>query len=164
MRDARQMAEAQIGEGVADMVEFKAQVSRHEASEKASRLGIQASGNIFQTGSFLTKFWPILAPGGVGSTSQRLRAQDCSRSRHAERGASNVYSAMSSRSLAKTFTRCKWIERSGARHANFEGGRWKTNLKPPQSLIGMISRCKSSVRWQISRQARQSDYCDDRES
>jgi len=56
MRDARQMAEAQIGEVVADMVEFKAQVSRHEASEKASRLGIQASGNIFQTGSFLTKF------------------------------------------------------------------------------------------------------------
>ena len=144
MRDARQMAEAQIGEGVADMVEFKAQVSRHEATTRASRLGIQASGNIFQTGSLLTKSkgtdpsHSYRAPGGVGSTSQGLRAQDCGRSRHAERGASNVYSAGSSRSLAKTFTRCKWIERSGARHANFEGGRWKTNLKPQQSLIGMI--------------------------
>jgi len=35
VRDVRQIAEAQIGEGVADMVEFKAQVNGHEATEKA---------------------------------------------------------------------------------------------------------------------------------
>jgi len=38
VRDARQIAEAQIGEGVADMVEFEAQVSGHEATEKANRI------------------------------------------------------------------------------------------------------------------------------
>jgi len=36
VRDVRQIAEAQIGEGVADMVEFEAQVSGHEATEKAN--------------------------------------------------------------------------------------------------------------------------------
>ena len=38
VRDVRQIAEAQIGEVVADMVDFKAQVSGHEATEKASRI------------------------------------------------------------------------------------------------------------------------------
>jgi len=39
VRDVWQIAEAQIGEEVADMVEFKAQLSRYEPTEKAS--GIQ---------------------------------------------------------------------------------------------------------------------------
>jgi len=38
VRDVRQIAEAQIGEGVAEMVNFKAQVNRHEATEKANRI------------------------------------------------------------------------------------------------------------------------------
>ena len=38
VRDMRQIAEAQIGEGVADMVEFKTQVNGHEAKEKANRI------------------------------------------------------------------------------------------------------------------------------
>jgi len=38
VRDMRQIAEAQIGERVADMVEFEAQVSGHEATEKANRI------------------------------------------------------------------------------------------------------------------------------
>jgi len=38
VRDAQQIAEAQIGEGVADMVEFKAQVNGHEATENANRI------------------------------------------------------------------------------------------------------------------------------
>jgi len=38
VRDVWQIAEAQIENGLADMVKFKAQVSRHEATEKASRL------------------------------------------------------------------------------------------------------------------------------
>jgi len=38
VRDVQQIAEAQIGEGVADMVEFEAQVSGHEATEKANRI------------------------------------------------------------------------------------------------------------------------------
>jgi len=38
VRDVRHIAEAQIGEGVADMVELEAQVSGHEATEKANRI------------------------------------------------------------------------------------------------------------------------------
>ena len=38
VRDVRLIAEAQTREGVADMVEFKAQVSGHEVTEKASRI------------------------------------------------------------------------------------------------------------------------------
>jgi len=38
VRDVRQIAEAQIGEGLADIVEFKAQVNGHEATEKANRI------------------------------------------------------------------------------------------------------------------------------
>jgi len=38
VRDVRQIAEAQIGEGVADMVELEAQASGHEATEKANRI------------------------------------------------------------------------------------------------------------------------------
>ena len=36
VRDVRQIAEAQIGEGVADMMEFKAQVNGHEETDKAN--------------------------------------------------------------------------------------------------------------------------------
>jgi len=36
--DVREIAEAQIGQGVADMVEFEAQVNGHEATEKANRI------------------------------------------------------------------------------------------------------------------------------
>ena len=38
VRDVRQITEAQIGKGVADMVEFKAQVSGHDVTEKANRI------------------------------------------------------------------------------------------------------------------------------
>jgi len=38
VRDMPQIAEAQIREGVADMVEFKAQVNGHEATKKANRI------------------------------------------------------------------------------------------------------------------------------
>ena len=37
VRDVRQIVEAQIGEGVADMVEFEAQVNGYEATKKANR-------------------------------------------------------------------------------------------------------------------------------
>jgi len=38
VRDVQQIAEAQIGEGVADMVEFEAQVNGHEATKKANKI------------------------------------------------------------------------------------------------------------------------------
>jgi len=37
VRDVRQIAEAQIGEGAVDMVDFKAQINGHEATKNAQR-------------------------------------------------------------------------------------------------------------------------------
>ena len=54
------------------------------------------------------------ALGTVGSTSQSLRVQDGGKSRHAERGVSNVQGAGSSRSMVRTFTRCNWVEVANA--------------------------------------------------
>ena len=51
-RDVRQIAEAQVGEGVADMVEFEAQVNGHEATEKANK--IQASQGLLDWQLFWT--------------------------------------------------------------------------------------------------------------
>ena len=80
--------------------------------------------SIFQTGSSPTDSKGIdlsyfyRAPGGEGSTGLGLRAQDGGRSRHAERGASNMHSTQSSRSLTMTFTRCNWVEGASAKRAN----------------------------------------------
>jgi len=40
VRDVQQIVEAQIGGGVADMVEFEAQVSEREVTEKANRIQV----------------------------------------------------------------------------------------------------------------------------
>jgi len=76
---------------------------------------------IVQTGSLpaisngIDLSYSYLALGGVASTT--VRVQDGGKSRHAERGASNVHSAGSSRSLTRTFTRCNWVEGASAKCA-----------------------------------------------
>jgi len=117
VRDVRQIAEAQNGEGVADMVEFEAQVSGHEATKKANR--IQAWQGLLDWQLVvrfdrIDLFYSYRALGGVGSTSQSSRVQDDGKSRHAERGASNVQGAGSSRSIVRTSTRCNWVEVASA--------------------------------------------------
>jgi len=95
-------------------------------------------GKVCQTGSSPTDSTRIhlsysyRALGGVGSTSQSSKVQDGGKSQHAEQSASNVHSARSSRSLARTFTR-----RNSGCFACKEGIR-TTNLKPQQPLIGII--------------------------
>ena len=102
----RQIKEVQIGEGVADMVEFKAQVKRPKRPTETK------PGRVFQNGSSPTDTTRIdlsysyRALSGVGSTSQSSKVQDGGKSRHAERSANNVHSAGSSRSLARTLTSC----------------------------------------------------------
>ena len=59
VRDVRRIAEAQIGEEVADMVRCKAQVNGHEATEKANR--IQAwQGSDWQLANRFDKDRPVL--------------------------------------------------------------------------------------------------------
>ena len=113
VKDVRQIAEAQIGEGVADMVEFEAQVNGHEAIEKANRIQAWQGLLDWQLADRFDRDRPVLLLSGSWwsrSTSQRSRVQDGGKSRHAERGASNVQGAGSSRSLVRTFTGCNWVE------------------------------------------------------
>jgi len=63
---------AQIGEGVADMVKFKAQVNGHEATEKANRIQAWKGLSDWQLADRFNRiglsysYWVL---GGVGSTS-----------------------------------------------------------------------------------------------
>ena len=56
----RQIAEAQIGEKVADMVEFEAQVSEHEATEKANRIQAWQGHSDWQLGDRFDRDTPVL--------------------------------------------------------------------------------------------------------
>jgi len=72
-------SEAQIGEGVADMVEFKVQVNGHETTEKANRIQAWQGLSDWQLTDRFDKDRPVLLlPGscGVGSTNQSSRLQD----------------------------------------------------------------------------------------
>jgi len=60
VRDVRQIVEAQIGEGVADMVELKAQVDGHEATEKANRIQAWQGLSDWQLADRFDKDRPVL--------------------------------------------------------------------------------------------------------
>jgi len=60
VRDVRQIAEAQIGEGVADIVEFEAQVNGHEVTEKANRIQAWQSLLDWQLADRFDKDKPVL--------------------------------------------------------------------------------------------------------
>ena len=68
VRDVRQIAEAHIGEGVADMVKFEAQVSGHEATEKANRIQAWQSLLDWQLADRFDRNRPVLLlPGSLWS-------------------------------------------------------------------------------------------------
>ena len=92
---------------MADMVEIKAELNGHAVTEKASRIQVWQSKAI-------DLFYTYRALGGVGNMNQSSRVQDGGKSQHAKRGASNVHSAESSKYLARTFTRCNWVEVASA--------------------------------------------------
>jgi len=119
VREVRQIAEAQIGEGVADMVEFEAQVNGYEATEKANRIQVWQGLSDWQLADRFDKDRPVLpSPGSWWRFQHEAEFesagwwQNCGR--HAGRSANNVHSAGSSRSLVKTFTRRNWVEVAGA--------------------------------------------------
>jgi len=60
VRGVQQIAEAQIGEGVGDMVEFEAQVNGHEATEKANRIQAWQSLSDWQLADKFDKDGPVL--------------------------------------------------------------------------------------------------------
>ena len=70
VRDVRQIAVAQIGEVVADMVKFKAQVNEHEATEKASRIQVWQHLSDFQLANSFERNRSVLILPGSGWSGQ----------------------------------------------------------------------------------------------
>jgi len=64
VRDVRQIAEAQIGEGVVDMIKFKAQVNGHEATEKTNRIQAWHGLSHWQLADRFDKDRPVLLLSG----------------------------------------------------------------------------------------------------
>jgi len=60
VRDVRQIAEVQIGKGLADMVKFKAQVNGHEATRKANRIQAWQGLSDWQLADRFDKDRPVL--------------------------------------------------------------------------------------------------------
>jgi len=60
VRDVRQIAEAHIGEGIADMVEVKAQVNGHALTEKANRIQVWQGLLDWQLADRFDKDRPVL--------------------------------------------------------------------------------------------------------
>jgi len=70
VKDGQQIVEAQIGEGVADMVEFKAQVNGHEAFEQANRFQAWKGLSDWQLADRFDKDRPVLLVSGSWCSGQ----------------------------------------------------------------------------------------------
>jgi len=117
VRDVQQIAEAQIGEGVADMVEFEAQVIGHEATEKDNRIQAWQGLLDWQLADRINRDRPVLLlPGSwwIGQhepefesagwwqkLTRRAWCKQCARCRIVKE-------------LLRTFTRCNWVEEASA--------------------------------------------------
>jgi len=73
LRDVRQIAKAQIGEGVADMVELKAQASGHEVTKKANIIQGYQGLSDWQLANRINRDRPVLLlPGSWWSGQHEL--------------------------------------------------------------------------------------------
>jgi len=77
VRDVRQIAEAQFGEGVADMVEYEARVSGHEATEKANRIQAWQGLLDWQLVDIFDRDRPVLLFPGSGWSGQHEPKFEC---------------------------------------------------------------------------------------
>jgi len=139
VRDVRQIAEAQIGEGVADMVEFEAQVSGHEATKKA---------NIIQA-------WQGLLDWQLADRFERDRAvlflpgSWWSGQHEPEFESAGWWQKPTRRAWCKQCARCRIVKEYGKDFHKMQlgrggeclackGGSRTTNQTPQQPWIGMI--------------------------
>jgi len=139
VRDVRQIAEAQIGEGVADMVKLEAQVSGYEATEKANRIQAWQGLLDWQLADRFDRDRPVLV----------LPQSWWSGQHEPEFESAGWWQKPTSRSWCKQCARC-WIVKEygkdfhkmqlgrGGECLACKGGSRTTNQNPQQLLIGMI--------------------------
>jgi len=103
VRDVRQIAEAQTGEGVADMVEFKAQVNGHEVSEKANIIQAWRGLLDWQLADRFDRDRPVLPiPGSWWS-----------RQHEPEFESAGWWQKPTRRACCKQFARCRIVKKFG---------------------------------------------------
>jgi len=139
VRDVQQIKEAQIGEGVADMVEFEAQVSGHEATEKANRIRAWQGLLDWQLADRFDRDRPVLLlPGSWWSGQHEPEFESAGWWRKPTR-----------RAWCKQCARCGIVKEYGKDFHKMQLGRGgeclackegsqTTNQNPQQPLIGMI--------------------------
>jgi len=139
VRNLRQIAEAQIGKGVADMVEFKAQINGQEATEKANRIQAWQSLLDWQLADRFDRDRPVIPLPGSWWSGQH------------EPGFENAgwWQKPTRRACCKQCAKCGIVKEfgknfhkmqlgRGGRCLACKGGSRTTNPKPQQPLIGMI--------------------------
>jgi len=139
VRDVRQIAEAQIGEGVADMVELKDEVNGHEATEKANRIQASQGLSDWQLADKFDKDRPVLL----------LPSSWWSGQHEPEFESAGWWQKPTRRAKCKQCAQCGVVMEFGKDFHNTQLGRGgrciaykgrirTTNLRPQQPLIGMI--------------------------
>ena len=139
VRDVRQIAEAQIGEGVADMVKFEAQVSGHEATEKANRIQAWQGLLDWQLADRFDRDRPVLLLPGSWWSGQH----------EPEFESAGWWQTPTRQAWCKQCARCGIVKEYGKDFHKMQlgrggecltckGGSRTTNQNPQQPLIGMI--------------------------
>jgi len=139
VRDVQQIAEAQIGEGMADMVEYKAQVNGHEGTEKANRIQAWQGLLDWQLADKFDKDRPVLLLPGSGWRGQH----------EPEFKSAGWWQKPTRRVCCKKCARCGIVKELGTDFHKMQlgrggeclackGGSRTTNQNSQQPLIGMI--------------------------
>jgi len=139
VRDVWQIAEVQIGEGVADMVEFEAQVSGHEATEKANRIQAWQGLSDWHLADRFDRDRPVLL----------LPVSWWSGQHEPEFESAGWWQKLTCPAWCKQCARCGIVKEygkdfhkmqlgRGGECLSCKGGSRTTNENPQQPLIGMI--------------------------
>jgi len=139
VRDVRQIVEAQIGGGVADMAEFEAQVSGHEATERANRIQAWQGLLDWQFADRFDRDRPVLLLPGSWWSGQH----------EPEFESAGWWQKPTRRAWCKQCARCRIVKEYGKDFHKMQlgrggecltckGGNRTTNRNPQQPLIGMI--------------------------
>jgi len=139
VRDVWQMAEAHIAEGLADMVEIKAQINGYEATQKANRIQAWQGLSDWQLADRFDKDKPVLLLLGSWWSGQH----------EPEFESAGWWQKPTRRAKCKQHAQCGVVKEFGKSFHNTQlcrGGRClackgrirTTNLKPQKPPIGMI--------------------------
>jgi len=163
VRDVRQIAGAQIGEGVVDIVEFEAQVSGHEATKKAYRIQAWQGLLDWQFADRFDRDRPVLLLPGSWWSGQH----------EPEFESAGWWQKPTRPAWCKQCARCGIVKEYGKDFHKMQLGRGGECLackggsqSKPTAAIDQhdFHQCRPEVCWQIRRQARRRHYCDDGES